>query len=145
MCGLQRFPPADVMDRLGNHRQLAPWYVPYRGLQGRGGAAAWHVLTPATPAAAHQLHPCSSESCLGLSLSARWKSGTCQVEQSAHGDRCFNRHSGAGYDQTPSPSMCLIPLPSQALHSHKEKEQVWAQIWPNEQHRCTHGSGVFSA
>ena len=51
MCGLQQFPSADVMDRLGNHIQLSPWYVPCGGLQGRGGAGVWHVLTPAVPAA----------------------------------------------------------------------------------------------
>lgn len=51
MCGLQRFPSADVMDRLGNRIQLSPWYIPYGGLQCRGGAGMWHVLTPAVPAA----------------------------------------------------------------------------------------------
>lgn len=51
MCGLQRFPSADVMHRLGNRIQLSPWYIPYGGLRCRGGAGVWHVLTPAVPAA----------------------------------------------------------------------------------------------
>lgn len=93
---------------------------------------------------AFQPHACSSESSPGLSLLTWWKSSTCQAEQSTHGDGCLNGYSGAGYAQPLSPNMCLIPFPSQALHSYKEKEQVWAQIWPNEQHRCIHDSGEFS-
>lgn len=33
-----------------------------------------------------------------------------------------------GYTQTPSPSMCPILLPSQVLHSYKEKEQVGSNM-----------------
>lgn len=96
--------------------------------------------------ATHQLHPCSWESSWGLALLAWWKSSTRQAEQRARGDGGLNWHSGAGYSLTFSLSMCLIPLPSQASHSYKQKEQACVQIWPNGQHGLLYGpwvSGIF--